>query len=217
MLNLGADKYVLFHHQGGEFKIKLAHKAPFMWTITDAAVDALDYSWVAMGVVYSPLALILLAIFMVILLVKIFRQKKSIRRYRAVFLLGFLFVAVRLVYLLVRMNAYSVSANIVSYTVFKIVLGCVGIFAGIAGGLILIEDAKRTIARVFGLLLAVLPQFLLAGFYFASITITNAIFRIKNPTPLWLWNYNAFWLPFSVLLFECVAILVLYRIANNLE
>jgi hypothetical protein len=211
MLNLGADKYILSHHQGGEFHIKLSHKAPFMWILTDAAIDALDYSWVAIGVIYSPLALVLSVILIAILLVRIFRQKRNLKRYREVFLVGLLFVAVQLTYLLVRKDVYSVSANIVIYPVSRIILGCVGIFASTTGGLILIKDAKKKLVSVLGMLLAVLPQFLLTGFYFANITITNIMLRAKNPTPLWLWNYNAFWLVFSVLAFECLAILAFYR------
>lgn len=216
-LNLGADKYLLFIHQGGHFKVGLSKTAPSWWTLADVLTDVLDYAWVVLWldvrVVNGPLIYaIALSLFIVILALKILRQKKSIRDYQGIFLVAFLLTLVRLLYCLARMDDYSVSTNLVNYTAPQIALGCVGVFACATGGLVLMQETTRIQVKILGLVSAVLPQFVLTGFYLVFITFMSIVIEVNGMTLRWLWNYNAFWLSFIGLLFEISIILVLYRI-----
>lgn len=211
MLNLGGDKYILFPHSGGDFKIELYKKAPVLWSLTDPLLDSLDYSWVAVGVVNSGLALVMLVIFAVVLLIKVVRQKKPVKNYQKIFMAGFLLASLRLIYLLLRIDHCSISATAADYNATKILLGFVGIFASTTGGLMIMKDAKKIIIKITGLLLAVMPHFLFTGFYFGFITLTNVLLKAQSSANMWLWNYNAFWLPFITLVFEAIIICAVYH------
>lgn len=211
-LNVGADKYILFLHQGGPFQIDLAPTAPVGWWLMDALSDALDYAWVVMWldvrVVNAPLlAMVSLIVFVIVLGVKVFRQKSALRTYRAIFIVGACFTGLRLLYYWARFDDYTVSANLVNPTTFSILLGAGGLFANVAGGLMVIQDAKRVTGRLLGLVFAVLPQFVLTGFYLLFITLMNVAVEVTKMTAPWLWNYYAFRLPLLVLLVE-MALLV---------
>lgn len=216
-LNLGTDKYILYLHQGGNFQIELSKRAPFGWIVTDGFIDALDYSWVVLWVnVYADdnpyIYVISLPIFIGILLFKIFKRKKLLKDYRKIFLIAFLLTLFRMIYCLLRLDDYTVSTNLVNYTAVHILVGCVGVFSGVAGGLMLMKDTKKFIVKSLGLIFAVLRQFWLTGFYLAFITLLNNIPEMTKMTAAGMWNYNTFWLSFIVLLFEMIIIFVMYRI-----
>ncbi|MEA4908966.1 MAG: hypothetical protein VB089_15190 [Anaerolineaceae bacterium] len=216
-LDLGADKYVLLLHQAGPFKIELSRKAPFLWGLMDILSDALDYTWVVLWldvkVINTPLIyLICLPIFVAILLVKVLVQKKPLKDYRKIFLMAVLLALVHAAYFGMRWEAYSISANRLNPSADQIALGCTGVFACAAGGLMLMKDTRKIAIKILGLVYAVLPQFLLAGFYLVFITFMNMATPINGMTSPWLWNYNAFGLAGLSFCLEVWIILVMYRI-----
>lgn len=215
--NLGVDKYILFLHQGGQFQIELAPTAPLGWRVMDALRDALDYAWVVMWldvkVVNAPLlSTVSLVIFAGLLWVKLWRQKRELRNYYAIFSAGACFTGLRLLYCWARLDDYTVSANLVTPTALAILLGGSGVFANIAGGLMIIQDARRMGGKLFGLGFALLPQFVLTGFYLLFITLMNVAVQVTKMTTPWLWNYYAFWLPLLGLLVELALLIVLYEV-----
>jgi hypothetical protein len=171
----------------------------------------MDYSWVVIGVVNGPFAFLLLAAFFAVLLWKLLRRKRTAAEYRGVFLLGLLYSAVRTAYVLLRMDDYSVSANVVQWSAADLALGFLGAFACSAGGLMVMRDARTAAMRAAGLALSVLPEFLLTAFYFVFITVTNLIYASNPSTPAGIWNYRAFWLPCIALVFEGFLFVVFYR------
>jgi len=211
-LDLGGDKYILFHHLGGTFQIALSPEPPFGWVVGDALVDAFDHTWVVIGVVYDLISLVFLAVFAVIVYLKTLRQKKPLASYRAAFLAGGILAVVQVAYALARHNAYSVSANMIQRGIMDYLLGAAGVFSTTAGGLMVMKDTRRRAGKAVGLVLAVLPQVFLSGFYFVVITTTNLVFRFQNPVPIALWNYTGFWMPFIVLLGEAAVILAVNRL-----
>ena len=46
MINIGADKYLLFIHRGGDFTVRLAPQPPWYWPVVDPLIDALDHTTV---------------------------------------------------------------------------------------------------------------------------------------------------------------------------
>jgi len=126
--------------------------------------------------------------------------------------MAFLLALLRVVYFWLRWDDYSVSANLVNPTAFQITLGCMGVFACATGGLMLMKDTEKKVVKMLGLMFAVLPQFLLTGFFLVFITFMNTATQINGLTSMWLCNYYVFWLSFIGLLFEISIILALYRI-----
>lgn len=215
-LNLGRDKYVLFLHNGGHFEIELLKYASVGWSLTDALTDAFDFSWVVLWLsTYADsnphIYIISLPVFIGILLFKVFKRKKSIKDYGKIFLVALILVLLRLAYFWLRLDDYTVSANLVSYTSFQITLGCAGVFAGVAGGLMLMKDGKNIRVKSLGLIFAVLRQFWLAGFYLVFTSFLNSFTQVTQMTEPWLLSYDSFWLSFIVLIFEVFIILTVYR------
>ncbi len=217
MLDLGRDKYIIFLHQGGSFRIELSSRAPLGWRLLDPIADALDYSWVVMWLdtrvinttFWAWLSVVLLA---AILLWQVVRRKRSLGSYGKIFLAALVFALVRLAYFLVRRDAYTVSADLVSATTLQIALRSLGLFANVAGGMILIREAKKPVGKALGLIFALLPQFVLTGFYLVWITLMNLVGQVVvRMTMPWLWNYYILRLPSVALFLELLLLLVLYR------
>ncbi len=215
-LDLGADKYILFPHDGGRFDITLAERAPWGWRWRDALRDAFDYAWVVMWLsTYAdsnPQTLLFaLALFAAILVHKVVRQKKPLASYSKILLFALAYALVRLVYYLLRMDAYSVSPNLVDYPAWRVALGSAGVFACVAGGMMIMKDSQRGWVKALGFLLAVSREFWMTGFYLVFITAVNAIRPITDNTELWQLSYDTLWLSLIVLVFEALVIYAAYR------
>jgi hypothetical protein len=219
-LNLGENKYILFLHEGGRFDIELSRQPPFGWGVTDALMDAFDFSWVALWLstyadgnphIYTISILLLVGI----LLFKLIKQKKSLKDYCEIFIVALTFTFAHLTYFLLRQDDYTVSANLVNYTPLQVTLGCLGIFSGVAGGLILMKDGKKRVVKFLGLLLTILRQFWMTGFYLVFITLLNIVTPITKNTEPWLLSYDTFWLSAIVLICEVPAILVIRYIISD--
>ncbi|MDI9549450.1 MAG: HEAT repeat domain-containing protein [Chloroflexota bacterium] len=215
-LDLGVDKYILFPHDGGRFDITLAERAPWGWRWSDALWDAFDYAWVVMWLsTYADsnpqTNLVALAFFAGILLYKVVRQKKPLASYSKVFLFALAYAVVRLAYYLLRMDVYSVSPNLVDYSAWRVAVGSAGVFACVAGGLIIMKDSRRVWVKALGLLLAVSRELWMAGFYLVFITALNTIRPITGNTNLWQLSYDTLWLSLIVLVFEALLFYAVYR------
>lgn len=211
-LNLGPDKYILILHKGGRFQIELSHHTPFGWTLADAVVDALDYSWVVLWVnVYAdtnPYIYVLsIFIFIGIILFKILKQKRSLKEYQRIYVIAFLVAAFRLVYCVLRLDEYTVSTNLIDYTVRDWIVGSVGVFSSVAGGLVVIRDSRNILITVLGLLFAVARQFWMVGFYLGFITLFNNVPQVTKMTEAGIWNYTVLWLACTALFVEVLIIL----------
>jgi hypothetical protein len=198
-LDLGSDKYLLILHHGGSFQIELSPNIPVGWVFADALVDALDYSWVVLWVnVYADanpyMYLISLPIFAGIVLLKVFKQKHSLREYRKIFIFAFVFALFRLGYYLLRQGDYTVSANLLDIRVSDMFIGVAGVFSSAAGGLMVLKDSRKFASRIFGLLFAVSRQSWMAGFYFVFLTLLNNVPQVTKMTEAGVWNYTVFWL-----------------------
>jgi hypothetical protein len=211
-LHLGTDKYLLMLHRGGSFQIELSPQIPFGWVFADAFMDALDYSWVVLWVnTYADsnpdIYILSIPIFIGILLFKTFIQKKPLKDYQKILIIAFLLALFRLGYCLLRSAEYTVSANLLDYTVNDMVVGYAGIFSSVAGGLMLMRDSQKIVVKSLGLLFAVARQFWMAGFYLGFLTLCNNIPQVTNMTAAGVWNYTVFWLSFIPLVVEVVIIL----------
>ncbi len=216
MTPLGEDMYVLLLHHGGNFELELQPDAPFGWNVTDAIHDAFDFSWVVLWLsTYADsnprIHLISILAFICITLFITVKHKTPLKEYRGIFITALVFTLARLGYFLLRVDAYSVSANRIDYSPLQLAIGCLGVFSGIAGGLMVMRDGKKPAVKLAGLLFAVLREFWMAVFYLGFTTLLNCVTPITRNTGTWLLSYDNFWLAFIVLTVEVLMILVVYR------
>ena len=211
-LDLGLDKYILFLHQGGDFQIELSTHPPFGRVLAGEFVDALDYSWVAFWggpFAYMNLYIYAAAIpaFVGILLFTIFKRKKVFAEYKNILIFAFLLALFRLAYYLLRIDEYTVSANILDPGIMDLVISFTAFFSGVAGGMLLIRDSKRILVKFLGLLFAVAHQFWLTGFFLGLLILFDNVPRVTGMTTAGVWSYKILWLMFIPLLVEVVIIL----------
>ena len=217
-LDLGGDKYLLMIHGGGDFELRLQSDVPLTWWALDSLRDALDYSCVALGISYGPFSLLCILAFALIVYFQVRRKGLRLSTYRTTLIIATLLAAVKLVYLLLRLDNYSVYASVAVYSPWQIALGFLGNFASTAAGLILMLSAQKTIGRITGALVATLPQLVLSLTYLVYISYINLAFLSGNTVSMPLFNYSAFWLPFLVLLLEIAIYFATYNvIAHNNE
>lgn len=215
-LNLGADKYLLFFHERGDFTLELAPQASVGWQVQDAFTDALDYSWVVLWLsTYADgnpnIYLFSIPVFVGILLFMFYRRKRSFKDYSRIWIVALALTLLRLAYFWLRADDYTVSANLVDYTALQIALGCGGVFASIAGGFILIRESASRKGKFLGLLFTSLRAFWMTGFYLVFITALNTITPLTRNTQPWLLSYDTFWLSLIPLVLEIAIIIVAYR------
>jgi hypothetical protein len=215
-LNLGADKYILFAHQGGDFQIELSTNAPLAWPLADALVDVMDNSWVVLWLdSYSDsnpqIHVLSLIIFIGIVLFKLLKRRKPISAYRDILVIALVIALLRLAYFMLRLDSFTVSANVVTYSAQDILTGFLGVFASVAGGLMVMKDGKGIRIKTLGLVFSVLRQFFLVGFTFAFVTLLNNVTPMSKMTAPGLLNYNTAWLASIALLIEAAIVIVAYR------
>ena len=216
-LDLGGDKYLLFYQEDGDFEITLKEKAPFLWVIRDGLMDALDYNWITIGVVYAPISLAFLGFLIVILTIKLLKRKTTPREIKLFFAAGILFAGLHIGYTLLRMDKYTASADLVNFNSIDLLLGFVGYFSTISAGFMLVKGARKKFGEFIGWVIAILPQALLTVFKFGIISITDIMFKTQNTVPRILWNFNSCWISAMVLVIDLLIAAILYRLTGTMD
>ena len=145
--------------------------------------------------------------FVGILLFTIFKRKKVFAEYKNILIFAFLLALFRLAYYLLRIDEYTVSANILDPGIMDLVISFTAFFSGVAGGMLLIRDSKRILVKFLGLLFAVAHQFWLTGFFLGLLILFDNVPRVTGMTTAGVWSYKILWLMFIPLLVEVVIIL----------
>ena len=81
-------------------------------------------------------------------------------------------------------------------------------------GLMLAHDARKTIGRLIGLTVAILPQVLLAAFKIFSVFLTDLVFVTRNSMHQPLWNFNVVWLALVALLIDALLVTAADRLVR---
>lgn len=200
-LNLQADKYLFFLHNGGHFHIEISKTPPFLWAIVDSLHDAFEYSWVVRGVTQGTISFGFLAIFLGIFLVKISR-KRSVKAYIPSIVFGIVVALAQAIFIVYHGKSVTVSSYSVTYSPSQLLLGFLGTFSTVSGGMMIIADAQKFLLKMLGMCLCVLPQFLLTGFYFLVVSVTNLLYW--HHQRMIVWNGMPVVLPSIVLILEVV-------------
>jgi len=128
-----------------------------------------------------------------------------------------LLAIVHVAYVLLRSGRYTVSADAVGYTLVQLLLGFAGTASAAAAGLVLAHDARKTIGRLIGLTIAILPQVLLAAFKTFSVIVTDLMFLTRNSVRQPLWNFNVIWLALAALLVDVLLVAAADRLTRFIQ
>lgn len=214
-INIHSDKYLLFIHDGTEFEIELSKKSPFMWFFYDAIKDSFEYSWITIGVVQGYISLVFLGVFLIIFLIYKMKKKITLRTYLLPMIAGFVLAALQLIFIIFQADKVTASSYIKTYPAFKLILGFIGTFSTVSGGLILMLGARKKVLKVLGMIICVIPQFILTIFNSLMRIVTNLIFTANGlPSP---WNYSIVYQVLIVLVIEVSIFICLYFIFTRLS
>jgi hypothetical protein len=213
-VNIQSDKYLLFIPDCSEFEIELSEKSPFLWNFFDSIKDSFEYSWITIGVVEGYISLVFLGIFLLIFLIYKLKKKISLKTYLPPIIAGFILAVLQLIFIIFQADKVTASSYIKIYPAFKLALGFMGTFSTVSGGLILMLASRKKILKILGMIICILPQFMLAVFYFLSVTIINLQFgSLGFPS---LWNYSMVYQFSIVLVIEILIFICLYFIFSTL-
>ena len=214
-INIHSDKYLLFIHNGTEFEVELSKKSPFIWIFYDSIKDSFEYSWITIGVVQGYISLVFLGVFLIIFLIYKIKKKITLRTYLLPMIAGFVLAALQLIFIILQADKVTASSYIKTYPTFKLILGFIGTFSTVSGGLILMLDARKKVLKVLGMIICVIPQFILTIFYSLMYIVTNLTFT-ANGLPS-LWNYSIVYQFLIVLVIEASFFMCLYLIFTRLS
>lgn len=199
-LKLGDVLYLLFLHNGGNFRIELRKKAPVFFSPADPVSDALDFSWIVIGVVNNAFALVFVFIFGLIFILK-YRKKRKLIPFLPSLIPAAMWAVFYLLYIILRVKVVTVSSYTMYLSPDQLIFGFLGSFASTAAGCMVISDARSWFGRILGGILTVLPQALLTLFYTGFIIFYNILFYFNHPEKISIWNG-------SIALMPCIALVV---------
>jgi hypothetical protein len=214
-INIQSDKYLLFIPDGSEFEINLTKRAPFLWNFYNSIKDSFEFSLITIGPVQGYISLIFLGIFLLIFLIYKIKKKISLKTCLSVIIAGLIIATLQLIFIIFQSDKVTASSYIKTYPAFKLILGFIGTFSTISGGLILMLSARKRILKLLGMITCVLPQLALTLFYFLFYTITNLQFTMLGFPPVW--NYAIVYQFLIVLTIEIIVFICLYFIFARLN
>jgi hypothetical protein len=219
MADIGADKYLLFAHTGGDFSVRLYRAPPWYWPVFRTVTAALDHvtviqhsqgslapGWIASGVLLGIVAWVH------------FRTKPPLARSLLPALAaGILLTALRGGYALAR-RAYLTTL----YTqwlrtmdeAFEISAGfLIPTFTMVAGGAWLSLNARSRWGKSGAFLAILFPNWMIAALWLGSSALINALARRRYGLPLY--GYGGGLMPMIACAVEGMAIALALRGAQH--
>jgi hypothetical protein len=210
MSDIGADKYLLFQHTGGDFAVRLYRRPPWYWpvvrTVTDAFdhVRAIHHAQGSQGLGWVASALLLVVVAWVYL-----RNKPRLSRsLPAAIGAGLLLTALRSGHALGR-QAYLTALYAqwlrtmdegfeisVSFTITSFLMA--------SGGTWLYLNARSRWARKGAFMAILFPTCLMAAFWLGSVAVIDLLARREYGFPLY--GYGGGLMPLIVCVVESVPI-----------
>jgi hypothetical protein len=207
-INIQSDKYLLFISEGAEFEIELSRKPPFLWNFYDSIKDSFEFSLITIGVEQGYISLVFLGIFLLIFFICKFKKKILFKTCLPAIIAGFILATLHLIFIVFQSDKVTASSYIKIYPVFRLILCFIGTFSTVSGGLILMLTVRKKVLKVFGMIVCVLPQFMLTMFYFLIYSVTNLQFTKLGFPPIW--NYAIVYQYLIVLSIEVLVLICLY-------
>lgn len=168
--NIGADKYLLVDHPGGDLTLRLRQRAPFYWLPLDALLDSLDHTYIfsvqtggdVLSLAFSVLPLVWVG-WQVI--------KQRLNRLKMLYALGFGAVVALLqaAYALLRLDDVTITSKTLVFSPLSILAAFLLAFCA---ALIFLQ-ARRWLGEIVALLVMTFPAWSAGVFGLVAITLMN--------------------------------------------
>ncbi len=185
MADIGEDKYLLFIHGGGDFRVRLSKTAPWIWQPADILLDALDHAWiylwggegVAVGTILTVLAVLPA-------LILVWRRRAAARIWKPALFGGVGILLGHAAYVLVRASMVTVISK--PMVIEPLAWVETGLMA--AAGIAIVLTLRSRLGWVWGL--AVICLFPLGGAIFGLAGPAYFNFYTQQKIGSDIWNYS---------------------------
>jgi hypothetical protein len=189
MIDVGADKFIVFEHSGGDFTLRLGVEPSWAWVVGDTVTDALDHTLLfLMEGGGDFLALVLGVVALVPVVVLLLRKRASVRLLFPASVAGIGFAALHGLYVLARLDELTITSKTVVFHPF----GLVGTFLLVSSGTFLFLSARTWRGKVVAILMASLGALAPAVFLLGTLSVTNVVFMAPRVGAS-LWNLSSGW------------------------
>jgi len=168
--NIGADKYLLVEHPGGDLTLRLRERAPFYWLPLDALLDSLDHTYIFSVQTGGDVLSLAFAV-LPLLWVGWQALKRRLSRRKVLYALGFGAIAALLqaAYALLRLDDVTIISKTVVFSPLSILAAFLLAFCA---ALIFVQ-ARRWLGKVVALLVMTFPAWSGGVFGLVAITLMN--------------------------------------------
>lgn len=199
MANIGDDKFLLFEHEGGDFRLRLDSNPSWMWVVGDILTDSLDTTYLFFHEHGSDIMMLVVGILLLPVVWLALRKKASSRTLVPALLVGLGFAMIHGLYAWARLERLTITSKIVGFKP----LSLVSTFLLVGCGAFLFLNARswrgRVVAVLVATLSALLPAVLQLGLFFVANNLGPGM-RFGTG----LWNASLGTQPLLVLVFECL-------------
>jgi hypothetical protein len=199
MVNIGDDKFILFEHEGGDFRLQLHSNPSWMWVVGDILADSLDTTYLFFHEHGSDIIMLVVGILLLPVVWLVLRKKASSRTLVPALLTGLGFAVIHGLYAWARLERLTITSKIVGFKP----LSLVSTFLLVGCGAFLFLNARswrgRVVAVLVAALSALLPAVLQLGLFFVANNLGPGM-RFGTV----LWNASLGTQPLLVFVFECL-------------
>jgi hypothetical protein len=200
MVNSGDDKFILFEHQGGDFRLRLQANPSWVWVVGDVLADSLDTTYLFFHEHGSDVIMLVAGILTLLPAAwLLLRKKASLRSLVPALLTGLGFAVLHGLYAWARLERLTITSKIVGFKP----LSLISTFLLAGCGAFLFLNARSWRGRVVAVLVAALSALLPAALQFGLFFIANNL-APRGMFDVGLWNASLGTQPLIVLAFECI-------------
>jgi len=172
MANMAGGKFILVDHPGGDLEVRLQADPPWHWAFSDAATDALDFTFVYLpGTDRWQISVVLAAAGLLAVFLMWRRRRIRTRALLPALSAGVGLALIQLIYAETRLPSVAITSKPVAFSAV-FVIGT-AVFGFCAAAVFLSASSRR--ARLAGPALAVLPGLAPALLHFSTATFFNAV------------------------------------------
>jgi hypothetical protein len=172
MVDIGADKYILQAHPGGELALRLQARPPWYWYPLDVLLDSLDHTFIftqqsggdRVALAFAGLPLLWLAW-------QALRKRVAPRKLRLALVWGAAFAALQALYVLLRLQQVTITSKAVVFSPLSIAAA----FLLASAGALLYFQARSPWGKLAGMLVVTFPSWSAMAFGLLAIAAFNLL------------------------------------------
>jgi len=211
IIDINADKYILFNHKGGDFTVRLHKNTPWHWSVLDPFTDALDHVFLYhLHTQGSSFFLFITAIVLIPVAWFALRKKVNTKTILPSIVTGVCFSIFIGFYALARLDHATITTKMIHFSPLSVL----EIFLLTACGAFLFLNSRSLLVKVGAILMATFPTWAIAAFWMGGIAIVN-IFGSRPRMGVNLYNYAPGIMPIIAFIFELIIVLLVFSFLHR--